>query len=135
MFEVQDTSAFASAFRIRGAAGRQHRVHSLGHRIGERVCRDPEWHVLSVHGRAVVAIACDPEASPDSLAVVLDVPPSEAVSVVDDLLEAGLIRTAGLGDRSRLRVDERRAESVEITPGRSVADLLAVFLGPSDRVT
>lgn len=131
MFGTRDTSIFSTVIS-NGSHVHHPRPHSLSQRHGERLRRESEWHLLSVHGRAIVAIACDPFVSPSSLATILSITPSEATAILADLVDDGLVVSSVADSGCRFLIDAVQAACFEITPGRVVADLIEVFRGPAD---
>jgi hypothetical protein len=82
------------------------------------------WTLLTAHGRALVAIAQDPEATMRDLAGVVGVTERTLQAIVSDLETAGYLAHTRVGRRNRYTVDLNRPFRHPAQDGHLVGPLL-----------
>ena len=87
------------------------------------------WTLLTAHGRALVAIAQDPEARMRDLAQVVGVTERTMQAIVADLETAGYVAHTRVGRRNRYTVHLDRPFRHSAQDGHLVGPLLGL-LGP-----
>jgi DNA-binding MarR family transcriptional regulator len=89
------------------------------------------WTLLTAHGRALVAIAQDPDARMRDLAQIVGVTERTVQAIVADLEAAGYVAHTRIGRRNRYTVHLDRPFRHPAQDGHLVGPLLDV-LGASD---
>jgi MarR family protein len=82
------------------------------------------WTLLTAHGRALVAIAQDPDARMRDLAEVVGVTERTVQAIVGDLEAAGYVSHTRVGRRNRYTVDQSRPFRHQAQDGHLVGPLL-----------
>jgi MarR family protein len=92
---------------------------------------DGSWTLLTAHGRALVAIAQDPDARTRDLAEVVGVTERTIQAIVADLEAAGYVTHARVGRRNHYTVHPDRPFRHPAQDGHLVGSLLELFGPPS----
>ncbi len=90
----------------------------------------PEWGFLTIHARALVFIAHDPDSRLRDLAMALDVTERTAHGVVSDLVEAGYVIKEKDGRRNRYHIQDGLPLREGGGREQTIGELLNLFLDP-----
>lgn len=94
-----------------------------------------EWGFLTIHARALLFIAHDPDSRLRDLATALEVTERTAQGVVADLAEAGYVIKEKEGRRNRYHIQDDLPLQEGNGREQTIGELLDLFVDPEDRRT
>jgi predicted ArsR family transcriptional regulator len=97
----------------------------------ERVPAQPSWTFLTHHAHVLLAVAAEPDALVQDIAVRVGITRRSTLSILRDLEEAGYVRRTRVGRRNHYGVNPRRPFRHQAQAGHTIGELLAVFTDPS----
>lgn len=95
--------------------------------------QNSSWTLLTAHGRALVAIAEDPDARMRDLAQVIGVTERSVQAIVADLEAAGYVSHTRVGRRNRYTVHLEQPFRHSAQGGHQVGPLLDLLAGHGSR--
>lgn len=87
------------------------------------------WTFLTNHGHMLLALARDPEARVRDLADEVGVSDRAALTIIQDLVDAGYVTRARVGRRNTYTVSRGRPFRHPATASHDVDELIAIFAG------
>lgn len=95
--------------------------------------QSPRWTFLTNHGHALVCVARDPSIRLRDIAAQLGVTERTAQALVNDLVDAGYLERARVGNRSRYTVRPELPFRHPVERDHDVGDLVELLAGARSR--
>ena len=86
------------------------------------------WNLLTKHARVLVCIARDPRVRLREIAEALDITERSAYALVGDLVAAGYVKKLRDGRRNRYVIQQNLPLPDPSLPGRTIGEVLELFL-------
>ncbi|WP_298455119.1 helix-turn-helix domain-containing protein [uncultured Cellulomonas sp.] len=98
-----------------------------------RTSTQPRWTFLTNHAHMLLAVARDPDARVHDLAAVVQISDRAALTILQDLEEAGYLGRTRTGRRNHYTLQPHRPFRHPATADHDVDELIALFGGPAGR--
>lgn len=91
------------------------------------------WTFLTSHAHVLLAVARDPDIRVQDIATTVGVTPRAALTILQDLEDAGYVRRTRVGRRNHYTVEPSRPFRHPETAAHDVGELIAIFTSPVAR--